>query len=97
MDLAANAASLGARAIDTTSLADFEAALREAAASDVTTVVQVHTDPLVPAPDSEAWWDVPVAEVAALATTRAARAGYEIAKRAQKTFLKTPETVRTLP
>jgi 3D-(3,5/4)-trihydroxycyclohexane-1,2-dione acylhydrolase (decyclizing) len=95
VDLAANAASLGARAIDTTSIDDFETALRKAAGSDLTTVVQVHTDPLVPGPDSEAWWDVPVAEVAALDTTRAARAGYEAAKRTQKTFLKTPETVRT--
>ena len=27
-----------------------------------TTVIHVETDPLVAAPDSEAWWDVPVAE-----------------------------------
>ena len=44
---------------------------------------------------SEAWWDVPVAEVAALDTTRAAREGYERDKATQKTYLKTPETVRT--
>ena len=43
---------------------EFEAALREAAASPRITVVEVQTDPLVGAPDSEAWWDVPVAEVA---------------------------------
>ena len=66
VDLAANAASLGARAIDTHTIEEFEAALRDAAAGDVTTVVQIHTDPMIPAPDSEAWWDVPVAEVAAL-------------------------------
>src|SRR4051812_1546801 len=65
VDLAANAASLGARAIDTTTIEEFEAALREAAASQVTTVVQIHTDPLAPAPSSQAWWDVPVAEVSA--------------------------------
>jgi 3D-(3,5/4)-trihydroxycyclohexane-1,2-dione acylhydrolase (decyclizing) len=95
VDLAANAASLGARAIDTRTIEEFEAALREAAASDVTTVVQIHTDPLVGAPSSEAWWDVPVAEVAGLDSTRAARAGYERDKAAQKTYLKTPDTVRT--
>ena len=39
-------------------------ALREAARRARTTVVHVETDPLVAAPDSEAWWDVPVAEVA---------------------------------
>ncbi|RKQ86013.1 3D-(3,5/4)-trihydroxycyclohexane-1,2-dione acylhydrolase (decyclizing) [Solirubrobacter pauli] len=88
VDLAANAASLGARAIDTHTIDEFEAALREAAASDVTTVVQIHTDPMVPAPSSEAWWDVPVSEVAALQSTRDARAVYERDKATQRTYLK---------
>ena len=39
-------------------------ALRDARAPTRTTVVHVETDPLVAAPSSEAWWDVPVAEVA---------------------------------
>jgi 3D-(3,5/4)-trihydroxycyclohexane-1,2-dione acylhydrolase (decyclizing) len=95
VDLAANAASLGARALYSSTIEEFESALREAVASDRTTVVQVETDPLVPAPSSEAWWDVPVAEVAALESTRAARATYERDKTTQKTYLKTPETVRT--
>jgi 3D-(3,5/4)-trihydroxycyclohexane-1,2-dione acylhydrolase (decyclizing) len=95
VDLAANAASLGARARAVTTIAEFEAALREAAASEVTSLVQVQTDPLVSAPDSEAWWEVPVAAVAALDSTRSARAGYEASKATQKTYLKTPETVRT--
>lgn len=91
VDLAANAASLGARAIDTRTIDEFEAALREAAASDVTTVVQIHTDPMLLAPSSEAWWDVPVSEVAALESTRDARAAYEHEKATQKTYLKTTE------
>jgi 3D-(3,5/4)-trihydroxycyclohexane-1,2-dione acylhydrolase (decyclizing) len=95
VDLAANAASLGARALYSSTIEEFESALREAVASDRTTVVQVETDPLVPAPSSEAWWDVPVAEVAALESTRAARESYERDKATQKTYLKTPETVRT--
>ena len=45
------------------------------------TVVEIQTDPLVGAPDSEAWWDVPVAEVAGLDSTRAARETYEQNKR----------------
>ena len=84
VDLAANAASLGARALYATTIDEFETALRDAVASDVTTVVQVLTDPLIPAPSSEAWWDVPVAEVAALDSTRAARERYEAAKATQK-------------
>jgi 3D-(3,5/4)-trihydroxycyclohexane-1,2-dione acylhydrolase (decyclizing) len=95
VDLAANAASLGATAIDTHSIDEFEAALREAAASDVTTVVQIHTDPMIPSPSSEAWWDVPVSEVAALDSTRDARAVYERDKATQNTYLRGTDTVRT--
>ena len=95
VDLAANAASLGARAIDTHGIEEFETALREAAASDVTTVVQVHTDPLISAPSSDAWWDVPVAETAELDTTRTARSTYEANKTRQRTYLAPPHRVET--
>ena len=95
VDLAANAASLGARALYANTIEEFERALRDAAASEHTTVVHVCTDPLLAAPASEAWWDVPVAEVSELHSTRAARERYEAAKAAQHTYLKTPNTVRT--
>jgi 3D-(3,5/4)-trihydroxycyclohexane-1,2-dione acylhydrolase (decyclizing) len=95
VDLAANAASLGARAIDTHTIEDFESALREAVAADVTTVVVVHTDPMVSAPDSEAWWDVPVAEVSSRATTQAARRAYERDKQTQHRYLTPPGPVKT--
>ena len=68
-------------------------ALREAAASPRITVVEVQTDPLVGAPDSEAWWDVPVAEVAALDSTRAARETYEQNKQTQQQYLSPREKV----
>ncbi len=87
VDLGLSAAGLGARVIDAMTIEEFEAALREAVAADVTTVVQVQTDPLVPAPSSEAWWDVPVSEVSELDTTQAARAAYEQNKRQQQTYL----------
>jgi 3D-(3,5/4)-trihydroxycyclohexane-1,2-dione acylhydrolase (decyclizing) len=95
VDLAANAASLGARVLDATTIAEFESALREAKAAASTTVVQVHTDPRVPAPSSEAWWDVPVAEVSELDSTRTAHAAYERHKADQRTFLSTREKVET--
>ena len=53
----------------------------------MTTVVHVETDPLVPAPDSPAWWDVPVAAVSTLDSTRSARVGYEAAKAGQRAHL----------
>jgi 3D-(3,5/4)-trihydroxycyclohexane-1,2-dione acylhydrolase (decyclizing) len=95
VDLAANAAALGVDATTVTSVTDLEDALREAVAADTTTVIEVHTDPAVGAPSSEAWWDVPVSEVAALDSTSDARAVYERSKATQKTYLRTRDTVRT--
>jgi 3D-(3,5/4)-trihydroxycyclohexane-1,2-dione acylhydrolase (decyclizing) len=95
VDLAANAASLGAHVIDVADVVDLEDALRRARASEHTTVVHVQTDPLVPAPSSEAWWDVPVAETSGLDSTRAARDSYEQSKRAQRSYLSTRQEVKT--
>jgi len=50
-------------------------------------VIHVETDPLVPAPSSDAWWDVPVAEVSELDSTTEARARYDAAKRNQRPHL----------
>ena len=87
VDLAANAESLGAAVLRAGTVAEFRDALVEARDADRTTVVHVRTDPLAAAPDSLAWWDVPVAEVSTVDTTRAARDGYEKAKLAQRTYL----------
>jgi 3D-(3,5/4)-trihydroxycyclohexane-1,2-dione acylhydrolase (decyclizing) len=95
VDLAANAASLGTDVRNAATVAELEEALRAARDAERTTVVHVQTDPDVPAPDSEAWWDVPVAEVAGVESTRAARAAYELDKRAQRTYLSTREEVKT--
>jgi 3D-(3,5/4)-trihydroxycyclohexane-1,2-dione acylhydrolase (decyclizing) len=95
VDLAANARSLGADVLRATTVDELEAALREAIASERTTVVHVETDPLVGAPSSEAWWDVPVAEVSGLDSTRAAREEYERHKQHQRTFLASPDEVTT--
>jgi 3D-(3,5/4)-trihydroxycyclohexane-1,2-dione acylhydrolase (decyclizing) len=69
------------------SIEEFRQALVKARASDRTTLVHIETDPLLPAPSSDAWWDVPVAEVAGLDSTREARAGYEQAKQRQRPYL----------
>ena len=61
--------------------------LEKARASDRTTVVYVETDPSVAAPSSEAWWDVPVAEVSELESTRQARAAYVRDKQRQRPLL----------
>ena len=87
IDLAANAASLGADVLRASDADELRSALHKAAASGRTTVVHIRTDPLVPAPSSQAWWDVPVAEVSALEPTRSARRAYEQAKCQQHPYL----------
>ncbi len=91
IDLAANAASLGADVIRTATIDDFRAALLKARASERTTLVEIETDPLGPVPSSESWWDVPVAETSELESTRAARAAYDENKTAQRGYLKPSE------
>jgi 3D-(3,5/4)-trihydroxycyclohexane-1,2-dione acylhydrolase (decyclizing) len=88
VDLAANAASLGAKVASVTGVAELEKAFVDAQAATVTTVIHVETDPLVPAPDSPAWWDVPVSEVADLASTREARVSYDGHKTRQRGHLR---------
>jgi len=87
VDLAANAASLGVDVLRAQTIEEFRLALVKARASDRTTLVHIETDPLQAAPPSDAWWDVPVAEVAELATTRGARTAYEEAKQRQRPYL----------
>lgn len=88
VDLAANAASLGADVIKVTTASEFGDAVKVAKASDRTTVIHVETDPMIPAPDSESWWDVPVSEVSALDSTRAAYATYSDWKKIQRPLIR---------
>jgi 3D-(3,5/4)-trihydroxycyclohexane-1,2-dione acylhydrolase (decyclizing) len=93
VDLAANAESLGVRVLRARTADEFASALREAKAATTSVVVHVETDPLVPAPDSRSWWDVPVAEVSHLESTQRARKTYDDAKSTQRRFLHPSEEV----
>ncbi len=88
IDLAANAESLGATVLRATTIEDFRARLRDAQEVDGPVVVHVETDPLVNAPSSQSWWDVPVSGVAALDSTRQARKTYDDHKAEQRPFLR---------
>ena len=87
VDLAANAQSLGADVLRTSTIEEFRSALVQAKQSDRTTVVYIETDPLAPVPSSESWWDVPVSEVAAIETTNEAYGVYREQKRKQRQYL----------
>jgi 3D-(3,5/4)-trihydroxycyclohexane-1,2-dione acylhydrolase (decyclizing) len=86
VDLAANARSLGVRVWKAGTINQVRQALTEAKQAEGVCLVHVETDPLVAAPDSASWWDVPVAEVSALTVTQEAREAYEAAKIAQRAF-----------
>ncbi|MEV0596673.1 3D-(3,5/4)-trihydroxycyclohexane-1,2-dione acylhydrolase (decyclizing) [Nonomuraea cavernae] len=90
VDLAANAASLGATVLRPDSLAELRKALDTARAARETTVVYVRTDPALDTPSSEAWWDVPVAEVSTTPAGQDARTAYESAKQGQYRRLTPP-------
>lgn len=84
VDLAANAASLGADVIRVTTAAEFTDAVKVAKAAERTTVIHVETDPLIYAPDSHSWWDVPVSQVSALESTQTAYQRYSEWKKVQR-------------
>ena len=84
VDFAAHAASLGARSEKVEGLAEFEAAMARARASDRTYVVVIDTDPQASTQAGGAWWDVAVPQVSDRAEVRAARADYDAAKRNQR-------------
>jgi 3D-(3,5/4)-trihydroxycyclohexane-1,2-dione acylhydrolase (decyclizing) len=90
VDLAANARSLGAHVIEVHSLDGLHQAIKEAKAwpsEGGPVVIHVETDPLVHAPDSASWWDVPVSEVSDLDSTRTAYGEYVDHKAGQRPLI----------
>jgi 3D-(3,5/4)-trihydroxycyclohexane-1,2-dione acylhydrolase (decyclizing) len=87
VDLAANAASLGAEVLHADTLGEFRQCLSQALAATRTTVVHVECDLSTGSPSSRSWWDVPVAEVSTHPVTRTARTAYEQQKSSQRGHL----------
>jgi 3D-(3,5/4)-trihydroxycyclohexane-1,2-dione acylhydrolase (decyclizing) len=90
VDLAANARSLGVHVVEVASRDELEKAIRlakQAGEDSGPIVIHVNTDPLVYAPDSQAWWDVPVSQVADLDSTRQAYGRYRQHQAVQRHFL----------
>ncbi|MFL6045298.1 MAG: 3D-(3,5/4)-trihydroxycyclohexane-1,2-dione acylhydrolase (decyclizing) [Propionibacteriaceae bacterium] len=88
LDLAANAASFGLEVFRTSTAAEFADAVKAAKAAEHACVIYVETDPLIGAPDSESWWDVPVSATATLASTQQARQVYDEHKATQRLYLR---------
>jgi 3D-(3,5/4)-trihydroxycyclohexane-1,2-dione acylhydrolase (decyclizing) len=87
VDLAANAASLGARVLRPGTDAELRQALDSARGAGGPVVIYVEADRYAGVPGYEGWWDVPVAEVSEQDEVRTAREAYDQARRAQRDYL----------
>ncbi|WP_349259497.1 3D-(3,5/4)-trihydroxycyclohexane-1,2-dione acylhydrolase (decyclizing) [Actinospica sp.] len=91
VDLAANARSYGIDVIEirpgSLAIDQLSAAVKAAKASSSSTLIHINADPFAYAPDGEGWWDVPVAEVSDLESTRQARAEYVEQRKKQRPLL----------
>lgn len=94
IDLALNAESLGVKVIRVAPggnvVAELEAAVTAAKAAPEDggpVLIHVESDPLLDAPSSESWWDVPVSSVSLLASTQQAYTTYTEHKDRQRTLL----------
>jgi 3D-(3,5/4)-trihydroxycyclohexane-1,2-dione acylhydrolase (decyclizing) len=87
VDLAANAASLGVTVYRAKTLEELREALGQAKAGSTAAMVHVETDLYERSPSGDGWWDVPVAEVSTIDTTRQARTAYEKQRMTQKAYL----------
>lgn len=92
IDLALNAESLGVCVLRVDDVEQLSEALAEAKARPEGSgpiLIHIESDPLIDAPSSESWWDVPVSQVSELPSTRAAYQHYEEQKSMQRPLLGT--------
>jgi 3D-(3,5/4)-trihydroxycyclohexane-1,2-dione acylhydrolase (decyclizing) len=87
IDLAANAASLGADAVRVRSVDELRGALERAKQATRTSLVCIEVDRYEGVPSYESWWDVPVSEVATVEAVKAARLEYEKARKKEQRYL----------
>ncbi|MGB0941039.1 MAG: 3D-(3,5/4)-trihydroxycyclohexane-1,2-dione acylhydrolase (decyclizing) [Marinomonas sp.] len=80
---AEHAKALGANGEQVQSLAELEAALERAKASNKTYVISIDTNPMPTTQEGGAWWDVAVAEVSSKESVNQAQAQYQEAKSKQ--------------
>ena len=92
IDLAMNAESYGVKVIRVepgpNSISELTAAMKAAKAHEGGPVlIHINSDPLVYAPGGEGWWEVPIAEVSTLDSTKQAFENYKEQKKRQRNYL----------
>jgi 3D-(3,5/4)-trihydroxycyclohexane-1,2-dione acylhydrolase (decyclizing) len=90
IDIAANAASLGAASEKVRTIPELRAALTEAKRVERPYVVTIETDRYEGVPAYDSWWDVAPAEVSSLDEVRAARERYEKGRKSERRHLRPP-------
>ncbi|ALR78120.1 3D-(3,5/4)-trihydroxycyclohexane-1,2-dione acylhydrolase (decyclizing) [[Enterobacter] lignolyticus] len=83
IDFAKHAEALGARAEHVADIAGLEAAMQRARQSDRSYMVVIDTDARRTTQEGGCWWEVAVPQVSQRPQVRAARAGYEAARKKQ--------------
>ena len=86
LDFAANAASLGAYAVQAQTYDQLAEALATAKRQPQTSVVVVETDYYDCVPGYDSWWDVPIAEVSEMQSVQQARRSYTEANKRERYF-----------
>jgi 3D-(3,5/4)-trihydroxycyclohexane-1,2-dione acylhydrolase (decyclizing) len=87
VDLAANAASLGAHVIRAGTRAEIADALASTRGREGVTAIVIPVDREQRVSGYESWWDVPVSEVSPLEDVQRARAAYERARLKERRYL----------
>ncbi len=88
VDIAANAESWGLTVLRVKTIAEFREAYGQAVAMDRAVMIHIETDLMGPNPPASSWWDVPVAQVSRIESTRKAREWYESMKGPQRHYLR---------
>ncbi len=87
IDLAANAASVGALVVRASTRDELTEALAVARQETQTVAIVVEVDGSMSVPGYESWWDVPVAEVSDSPLVRSARDKYEVKRSTERWFV----------
>ena len=88
LDLATNAAGLGAHVFRAHNVEELRDALVAARESEQTVVIHVPVDRYEGVPAYDSWWDVPVSAVSDAESVREARRAYEAAGRERRWYLR---------
>ena len=87
VDIAANAESWGLKVFRVTTMEEFREAYAKAVAEERAVMIHIETALIGPNPPSSSWWDVPIAEVSRIESSKQAREWYDEMRKPQRHYL----------